>query len=479
MRLVMVVLALGAAYPLAHPAGDALGATPARPNIIVLMTDDQTQESMKVMPKTRALLGSAGTTFANSFVSLSLCCPSRATFLTGQYAHNHHVLSNKAPTGGYSKLNHANTLAVWLRRAGYRAAFVGKYLNGYPPAARPLEIPPGWADWLGAVGGITDYFNYRMNDNGRPLKFGSAPTDYKTDMEARHIEGVIRAAAQARQPLFLWAGLPAPHAGGESASDPNSRQAPVPAPRHAGRFASVPLPRPPSFNEANVSDKPTSIRRLPALTPAAIALAQSAYRKQLESLLAVDDAVASTVTALQQTGELSNTVLIFTSDNAFMNGQHRQIAKSLPYEPSIRVPLLIRGPGFPAGRHVRQPVANVDLAPTIMALAHAQASRVMDGVSLLSLAHNARLGGDRALLLEGPVRRSERVTVAFKGVRTARYKYVEYVNGERELYDLVRDPDELTNQARNPAFASIRSRLAARLRTLRGCRGAACRGVRF
>lgn len=450
------------------------GAAP-RPNVVMIQTDDQTAESLRVMPNVRRLIARQGVTFDNSFVSLALCCPSRATLLTGQYAHNHGVLANHGPEGGYYKLDNRNTLPVWLRRSGYFTAMVGKYLNEYG-ARNPREVPPGWSEWYVRSGRPT-YFDYPVNHNGRLLTFGNAPSDYSSDNVTRASVAVLRQRARSRQPFFLWTAYLAPHG-----SAPQEREdflggldAPLPAPRHRGRFRSVALPRPPSFNEGDVSDKPATVRELPSLSAETMAAITQGYRLQLESLLAVDEGVAAIVNALRVTGKLANTVIVFTSDNGFLNGEHRvPDGKLLAYEPSIRVPLVVRGPGIPRNQHRRQLVANIDLAPTVLQLARARPGRVIDGMSLLPLIRQPRLVPARALLL---VSGEERKAVKFAGVRTQRYVYLEHANGERELYDLLRDRFQLANRSANRALAPVTAALARRLSALRTCRGAVCRAA--
>jgi arylsulfatase A-like enzyme/Tol biopolymer transport system component len=434
-----------------------------RPNVVIIETDDQNLESLRVMANVGTLLAAQGTTFQNSVASYPFCCPSRATLLTGQYAHNHGVQSNHAPSGGYSKLDHANALPVWLTRAGYYTAFVGKYLNQYGNED-PYERPPGYNEWYAAVGGSSlVYYNYRLNENGRIVAYGADPASYQTDVYARRAVDVIRRRAPQAQPFFLWLSVLAPH------RDWNKSSA-VPAPRHLNRFASAPLPRPPSFNEADVSDKPARIRTLALLTETQIGSLTQRYRRYLESLLAVDEAVAAVVRALADTGELANTLIVFTSDNGLFHGEHRvAYGKIMLYEPSARVPLIVRGPGFPAGLRIRQPVANVDLAPTIVEAAGAVAGREPDGRSLRALAEAPATGDGRALLLEAKLG-------GYVAVRTARWLYAESTNGERELYDLVADPYELRSLHADPALAQLRAQLASRLSELKACKGYSCRG---
>jgi N-acetylglucosamine-6-sulfatase len=453
--------------PLQTPAPSPAAAD--RPNVLVIMTDDQTVEDMLVLPKTRALLAAKGTTFTNSFVAYPLCCPSRATFLTGQYPHNHGVVANSGPNGGYQRLDHTNTLPVWLQEAGYYTAHLGKYLNNYgvdSPAA-----PPGWSRWFGLIDPSTyKFYDYKVSDDGVPVSHGTAPADYQTDVLAEEAEGLLRSRAGAGQPFFVTVAPLAPHL--EKIG--NGQVPPRAAPRHAGRFANEPLPARPSFSEADVRDKPAHIRRLPPLSPAKTARQTSIYRARLASLLAVDDLVERLVDALADTGQLDRTVIVFTSDNGFFLGEHRiPDQKYFAYEESIRVPLIIRGGGFPAGATATQPVSNIDLAPTIVALAGARAERVMDGRSLLPLARDPQQGRDRSLLIEGVG--SGRTKPSYHAVRDPRWFYVEHSTGDRELYDLQKDPFQLTSRHGAAALASTRNDLARRLARLRTCSGNSCR----
>lgn len=440
-----------------------------RPNVVVIMTDDQTVRSLRVMSNVKRLLAARGTTFARSFTVYPQCCPSRASFLTGQYAHNHGVLGNSPPAGGYAKLNHSNTLPVWLQDAGYYTTHIGKYLNGYG-AVDPLEIPPGWSEWHGSVDPSTyRYTGYTLNEDETLTTYSR----YQTDVYAAKAVDVIRRRAPLARPFFLWVAFLAPHQG--EPADPDDPGAgigtPSPAPRHRDAFASKPLPRPPSFNEANVSDKPPGIRSRVRLPPVRVAAIRENYQQELETLLAVDRAVTWIVRALRESGELGNTFVIFTSDNGFFHGEHRIAqGKNLPYEPAIRVPLVVRGPGVPAGRRLTKRVANIDLAPTIVDAADAQAGRIMDGRSLLPLfAHPGRPLGRDLLVERGPGEDP------YAAIRTGHYLYVEYESGARELYDLDRDPYELRSRHADPAYARVRRDLAERLDHLRTCRGAACR----
>ncbi len=440
----------------------------------MIMTDDQTVESMRVMSNVRRLLGSQGTTFENSFVSFATCCPSRATFLTGQYAHNHRVLANEPPHGGYGKLDHRNTLPVWLRSAGYHTAHIGKYLNRYG-LRRPREIPPGWSEWHAIIDPARRYYGYTLNENGRLVTYGTDTHSYQTDVYARKAVAVIRRQVQRRSPFFLSIGFSAPHFGEPAESDdPPGMPTPVPAPRHRDRFASESPPRPPSFNEEDVADKPPGIRRRPRLAPTLGDAIAENYRQELESLLAVDEAVASIVAALAAGRELDRTLIIFTSDNGYFHGEHRvPHGKNLIYEPAIRVPLIMRGPRIPRGERVRQLVSNIDLAPTILDAANVRAGRAMDGRSLLPLMSDRGIEWGRDLLVQrGPGTGGRPV---FVGIRTRRYVYAEHGTGAKQLYDLRADPYQLSSLHGAASQAVLNQELARRLSALRRCRGRSCR----
>jgi N-acetylglucosamine-6-sulfatase len=249
--LALIVLALAAVPAATSPPSHAAAAQQSRPNVVVVMSDDQTVESMRVMTNANALLAREGATFANSFASFPLCCPSRATFLSGQYGHNHTVMGNAPPAGGYDKLapTHASTLPGWLRQAGYHTVHVGKYLNGYG-RTNPTAVPAGWTEWYGSIDPSTyRFYNYTLNENGRLVNYGTGAANYQADVYNRKSVELIRRLAPATKPFFLSVAFLAPHSGGpRDSDDPPNQATPSPAPRHRNAFTSQPLPTPPSLN---------------------------------------------------------------------------------------------------------------------------------------------------------------------------------------------------------------------------------------
>jgi N-acetylglucosamine-6-sulfatase len=453
----------------------AAGPAAARPNVVVLMTDDQTAASLRYMPQTRALLGDNGTTFEQSIASFPLCCPSRATHLTGQYSHNHGVLHNSGPFGGYARLDHANTLPVWLQAAGYRTMHVGRYLNGYDYAD---GIPPGWSDWHASPHAWAfNYSSWKVNENGSLVSHpdDAHPGEYLTDFHARRASELIAQAAPGERPFYLQVWFVAPHRGApRDSDDPVGLGTPSPAPRDRDSFAGIPMPRPPNFDEANMRDKPQVVADRPRLTRERITGIEENWRQELESLQAVDDAVARVVATLERTGELANTLIVFTSDNGFMHGEHRARGeKVLLYEESIRVPLVMRGPGVPWRWRDPRPVANIDLAPTIVDATGATPGRVLDGRSLLDLLEDRDVWWGRDLLIENG--KGANNVPAYRGLRTNRFLYAEHLTtGERELYDLESDPYELRSLDGDPRYETVQRDMARRLRLLKTCAGRGC-----
>jgi arylsulfatase A-like enzyme len=458
MAALAVLLVLAASLVAAGPqAPRAAAAADGRPNVIVIMTDDQSVADMAVMPKTRSLLGDAGTTFVNSFASHPLCCPARATMLTGQYGHNHGIRHNSGPNGGFDNFDWSEHIGLWLQNDGYRTAHIGKTLNGY---GANDEVPAGWDLWATLWGNPQQRsYDYDLNINGTVVEYGQEPTDHLTDVLAGLSTDFIADANG--DPFFVLLPALAPHV--EDTGPPRA------APRHEGVFADVPLPRGPAFNEADVGDKPPGlIGSLPLLTNPEIRALEGLHQDRLESLLTVDDLVESIVDTLDAEGVLDNTIILFTSDNGYLMGEHRLAKKkNVVYEEAVRVPLLVRGPGFGAGVVETDLVSNVDLVATILEATGATPALIPDGRPLQTPLE------DRALFLHsGP--RGNVDNVWFEAVRTERYIHVEYSNNQREFYDLAEDPFQLDNRRSDPAYADIRNDLAQMLDVFRTCVGAGC-----
>jgi N-acetylglucosamine-6-sulfatase len=433
------------------------------PNILLIVTDDQRWDQMSVMTATIDRLANEGVTFSNAFVPTPLCCPGRASTLTGLYAHDHGVLQIGPPSGGAPAFvgRDLSTIATWLHDAGYRTGLFGKYMNSYagqgPPNAPSWYVPPGWDEWDAFPAAA--YYGYDLvHRDGTTTAYGAAAADYSTDVLSQKVQDFMSGAIAARVPFFALFAPAAPHV-----------VLPfflaTPAPRHVGLFAALPPFRPPSWDESDVSDKPARIRQLPALAGTNMETYLDGLRiTQLESLLAVDEAVAALTDLLDRTGQASNTVVVFTSDNGFQLGEHRLTAKEVPYEESIRVPLVVRyPPAIPAARSDPRFVMNVDLAPTLAALAGVVPPTPVDGRSLVPI-----LGGAAAPWRDDVLLEEWKLGAIpdWVGVRNERWKYVQYLTGERELYDELNDPFELENVAGNPEHAATIATLAGRIAEL-------------
>ena len=448
------------------------------PNVVLILTDDLDVASVAAMPNVRRLIANQGLTFSNFFATTPLCCPSRASILRGQYAHNHGVLRNTGDEdAGFAAFHDQNredsTLATWLQAAGYRTALFGKYLNGYTnPTVGRGYVPPGWDEWgAGIDHRAYEGFGYQLNENGRVVDYGRGANDYMTDVLAGQATSFVEAAATAGGPFFLYFAPYAPHA-------PST-----PAPRHEGEFADAQVRRGPAFNEPDVRDKPRWVRSSPPLSDKQIARLDADQRQRLRSLQAVDEAVADLVRTLAASGELERTVILFTSDNGVFLGEHRQPhGKNAPYDPAIHVPLIVRGPGIAPGQSTAALALNIDLAPTIADLAGIAPADFVDGRSLAPLLQGETEGSGRQAFLAEGFGGSDKEngkgggtpTPPFAALRTADLLYIEYETGERELYDLRRDPDQLKNLAKDTDRATF-SDLSARLTDLRRCAAADCR----
>jgi arylsulfatase A-like enzyme len=423
----------------------------ARPNILLILTDDQRWDTVsQSMPTVETELGGNGVTFTNAFAVNPLCCPSRATILTGRYSHSTGVYGNAPPYGGSAWFEDDSTIATWLRKAGYRTGFIGKYLNGYggalaPPTLNHWFVPPGWDRWFGFDGG---YYDYHVSANGMNILYGTDDEDYSTDVFTREAVSFLDKPSAA--PFFLVYAPYAPHT-------------PVALPaRHASAFTGIPPWRPPAFDEGDTSDKPSWVRIRQPLTPEEVTKIDEIRRLQLAAQLAVDDGVDAILGSLRASGRLENTMVVFLSDNGLTWGEHRLWnRKNSAFEESIRVPLIIRyDPLVDAPRSNDQLVGNVDLAPTFAALAGIKAPGA-EGRSLLPLLDSTAADPppwrSRMLVehLRGTLGAAALEVPTFCAVRSDRYKYVAYATREEELYDLVADPAELVNRATDPTLRTV------------------------
>lgn len=482
------------------------GAAP-RPNLVLVLADDLDVLSLTALPVVQRM-AEHGTTFTRAYASSPLCSPSRATILTGRYPQNTGVLRNKPPHGGFESFHagghEPRTVAVALQRAGYRTGFVGKYFNQFPRTAGPGYIPPGWDYWVSPKGGnhIHRFHGYELNENGTVVAYGHDPADYATDVYHRKARAFVEDAVERRRPfaLFLW--LTSPHT-------PE-----IPAPRHASRFPSATLPRTVALPEWYVGDKPPFLR-FPPPGAAALRAADESYRQRLRMLASVDQGLGELRARLAELGQLWNTYFVFSSDNGWHHAYHNLVPwKGTAYEEDIRVPLVVTGPGVPAGRRIDRLVSNADLAPTFAAWTGAEPPPEADGrslVPLLAAADPATVPWRKRLpfyrlteTVEGPAgswpRYPRRAGATrgyaclahvppwtevgtdpvnlpeFRGVRTARHTYVEYATGDLELYDLSRHPRQEHNGVCT-APAALLAELHEAAAGLAACAGAACREI--
>lgn len=412
--------------------------------MIVVLTDDGRSDGIAFMPVTLNRLADEGLHFTNGFATTPLCGPSRASLLTGRYAHNHGTTGNDV-----RDFDPSSTLATRMQEAGYTTGLVGKYLNLYHEIAP--AVPPGWDTWRAFE--TAAYYDYTLIHDGVAVAHGDAPEDYSTDvMREIAVDFIDEHHAE---PFFLLFSTWAPHG------------QPVAAPRHAGSYAWLPPWRPSAFQEADVSDKPAFVRYLRRLASVGgvdgLAATTSArdleQRVQAETLLAVDDAIGALLERLEHYGIADDTLIVFTSDNGFHWGEHWLAGKSAPYEESIRVPLVVRYPRMVAGARVDDRFAlHMDLAPTILELAGVEPDETMDGLSLAGVLCDREEGPWRDdFLLEYFHRLAFTGMQPYTGVRSTRWKYIRYADGFEELYDLEADASEMENLLRTrPSDAGVR-----------------------
>lgn len=423
------------------------------PNVVLVVTDDQRSESLSVMRSVSSEIADRGVRFETAVVAVPVCGPNRASLLTGQYAHAHGCYTNPrtatdlAPTDG-------ELVGAWLRRAGYRTGLFGKYLNGY--GARPAEyVPDGWDAW-DAIRGRGGYYDYDLQHNdheggreGVVVRHGSDPEDYLVDVVTERARAFIR-SIPATTPLFAYVAYNAPHAPF------------VPAPRHEGSLGSTPPWRPPSYDEDDVSEKPSWLRDRKRWDRATRERRDRERIAQLETLLSVDEGVAELIRTLHDVGRLHDTVIVFTSDNGFLWGEHRLWGKEVPYRAAHEVPLLVRWDARiaqPVSTTV--PVSTVDITATVLDLAGATATRPLDGLSLVPLFEGgADLARDRVFF----EKRTGGGVPGFCAVRSRSHLFARYATGDEELYDYAAETHELRNRAGDRGYRELATALRSELR---------------
>ena len=493
-------------------AVDRAAPKPARPNVIVVMMDDMRDDELVFAPAVTRFIRDRGLRFENSFSPLPLCCPARASFLLGKYAHNHRVLSHESPYG-FSSLDDSRTVATAMQEAGYQTALVGKYLNGYGAGTSRVTgkdsltyVPAGWTDWMVGSehkwpsdspnqGNTYNYYDFTQNVNG---SIQPNPGIYSSKVIGNQTNSLIRRYHQKDAPFFMWVTPVAPHHGGpREADDPSPYVAangsrlkfstPARPDWAKGRFdekvthaQGTPRSGP---AEADVADKPAYLRGWPEAGAVEKAALTEVERQRAESIYAYDREFAGMIDTLRKTGELDNTVIMFTSDNGYFLGEHRQrLGKVKPHEPSIKVPLVVAGPGIPHGTRYA-PVTTVDLTSTILDIGGgrlAGPNGALDGESLWPVMTGPDRAWKRPVVVEALLKEVPVTEKGFEsglteiGLRTGRYKYVRYADGEEELYDLAADPLELTNVARVPGTSALLARFRTLWRSYSNCSGAAC-----
>jgi N-acetylglucosamine-6-sulfatase len=478
MRL-LAALAIAVAALVGAGASSSAPAAP-KPNFVFVLTDDLSWDLVRFMPHVQAMQKD-GVTFSRYYVTDSLCCPSRSSIFSGRFPHNTGVFTNMAPDGGFGVFNgrgeEKSTWATALQGAGYRTAMMGKYLNGYTPAGlvngKPLYVPPGWNEWDVAGNGYPE-FNYNLNENGKLVSYGNQPQDYLTDVIAGKAVNFINAADADKKPFAIELATFAPHSPF------------TPAPRDNNDFPGLKAPHDPSFNKPNTNAPRWLAARRP-LKPKQVTDLDIRYRKRAQAVQAVDDMIARIEDTLQARGIADNTYIVFSSDNGFHMGQHQLMqGKMTAFETDIRVPLIVVGPGVPSGKTISAIAENIDLRPTLSQLAGARIPANVDGRSLEPLLHgDSAKDWRQSALIEhhGPDRSKNDPDMpapgsgnptSYEALRSGDFVYVEYKDGEREYYNLARDPFERHNTY-NRLNAKKRSRLHNELRALKNCRGKSCR----
>jgi N-acetylglucosamine-6-sulfatase len=438
---------------------------PSKPNIILFLTDDQPPQSLQYMPIVQKELIAKGINFTNGFVTTPLCCPSRASILTGLYAHNHGVLTDTPPQGGAPAFKDASTIAVWLKQAGYRTALMGKYLNDYELLTPTGYVPPGWDEWdaFWKHGGnnLGFYYGYSMSENGKLVQYSMDSKDYSGDILTAKALNFIQASGN--RPFFLVLAYYNPHQTYQAAD------------RFKNMFktdATFTRYRPPNFLPTDFTNRPAWLITFNKPTAAYL---DNIYQRILRSMMSVDEAVGQVTNLLNTLSERNRTAIFYLTDNGESLGDNGILGKDCPYDACSHVPFIVSYPPLTSKTRTDDHfVLNIDLAPTFASLGGATVPGKIDGVSLLPLLSDPNETWRDQFLIEhwqdispnnpeGPTAQIP----TFYALRTKDWKYVEYDNGDRELYDLKADPYELHNLAGQSAYTSIMLTLSAQLKTLK------------
>lgn len=433
-----------------------------KPNVIIILTDDQPYHTLQYMPNVQNELVNKGVNFTNAYVTTPLCCPSRASILTGQYVHHHGVYTNRSPNGGATLFDDSSTLPVWLQMNGYHTALMGKYLNDYD-ALPTGYIPPGWDEWTALVSKDADkdfYYGYTLNENGKIIQYGFNSEDYSTDVLSKRAVDFIRKNSD--EPFFLMFMAYAPH------------QPYLAAERHQDMFKvydeTFSIYKPENYFEEDVSDKSAWLN---AYEPQSPDYVEKVHQRMLRSLMGVDDAVGAIVDVLEKENIRNNTVIIFMSDNGFALGDHRLIGKACPYDICLKIPLVVSYPEEIITTEVNENfILNIDIAPTILELTDTPNTFLSDGESFVELLSDPSASWRDGFLIEqyqddGEERSMTSLVPAYVGFRTEEWKYIEYETGERELYNLITDPFEMNNLSTLNQYEQIISELSDRILKIR------------
>lgn len=395
-------------------------------NFVLVVLDDMRQEMMTAMPSVMKAAGSsAGVLFSDGFLVNPVCCASRASILTGDLSRTTGIYGNNPPVGGFSMFDDTETLPVALKESGYTNGIFGKYLNEYDDE-NYAYVAPGWDRWWAITSRGDQYYDYGVSVQGTFKRYGSEPNEYLTDVIARQAEDFV---ANAPEPFFAMVTPTAPH-----------KQA-VPAPRHKNTFNNLPPYNPASLNEKNVSDKPEWVQALKVMSDNRIKLQHKFRRNQYQTLLAADDMVDGLLTTLRNRGVLDDTMVIIMSDNGYLWGEHRAVAKSIPYLEATRMAFTVRYPGV-LKKAGNQMVRNIDIAPTFAELAGVPFRS--DGRSLVPSLLSGEPGPNHVYIEHG-VPGPTNYCPAFTQIQKRDWTYTWYATGEDELYHVAVDPLQIHN----------------------------------